>query len=83
MDKVYPIGTKIKYIGNCARCKDKMGTIVGVNERTCIITLPLSTCGVFHYNGEMTCSWCAIEPVLVKNQQLLFAFMEQENDRNK
>ena len=73
--KKYPVGTKIKYIGHCAKCKGKAGKVVEVRGHICVITLPQSPCGVFHYNGTMQCPWQDIEPVAVKGEQLLFSFM--------
>jgi len=79
MAKKYPVGTQIKYIGNCNKCKGKTGKIVGVGENTCEITLPQSSCGVFHYDNKMRCVWNHIEPLVIKGQQLLFSFMSEDN----
>lgn len=72
--KKYPVGTRIKYIGYCGKCKDQIGKVVEVGEDICYITLPQSTCGVFHYSGKMICNWKDIEPLALKGQQLLFDF---------
>lgn len=77
MNKTYPIGTKVKYIGYCGECKDKIGKVVEVYVSTCTITLPQSTCiTALHGGGEIRVPWSEIIPVVVKNQQLLFDFME-------
>ena len=79
MDKTYPIGTKIKYIGYCTKCKDKIGKVIKIHDSTYTITLPQSTCyAAVNRGGTIVCSWSDIVPVpvLVKGQQLLFSFME-------
>lgn len=75
--KRYPVGTKIKYNGYCTKCRGKIGEIVKVAENACYIVLPQSTCSAFDRNGKIVCSWSDIEPISVKNQQLLFAFMDE------
>ena len=75
--KTYPIGTKIKYIGYCKKCKGKTGKVIEVHNSTCTITLPQSTCNsAVDRGGTIICPWSDIIPALVKNQQLLFSFME-------
>ena len=75
--KTYPIGTKIKYIGYCRTCDGKIGKVIENRESTCVITLPQSTCSaVINGGGTIICSFSDIVPLIVKNQQLLFAFME-------
>jgi hypothetical protein len=74
MNKKYPIGTRIRYIGSCKKCKNKVGKVVEMREKTCIIMLPQSPCGIFRHNGTMVCPWSNIEPLTVKGQQLLFEF---------
>ena len=76
MDKTYPIGTKIKYIGYCRECKDEIGKVVDIWSNVCSIILPQSPCGAAGPRKRLTCAWSDIIPVVVKNQQLLFAFME-------
>ena len=76
-DKKYPIGTKIKYIGYCENCKNKIGEIIKVRENNCTIILPKSTCSMMKRLGRVTCSWSDIELAVRKNQQLLFAFMDE------
>lgn len=70
----YPAGTKIKYVGHCLRCKGKIGKVVSVRENGYYITLPGSFCRVAGSNKKFICTWSEIEPVLVKNEQLLFEF---------
>lgn len=74
--KKYPIGTKIKYIGSCPKCKGHVGKVVEVSGASIYITLPQSLCRTFHFNNRIMCPWEDIEPVIVKGQHLLFAFME-------
>ena len=75
MAKKYPVGTKIRYIGYCKKCKGNTGEVVREYELSCRITLPHSRCnGVM--NGTIVCSWRDIELLVKKNQQLLFSFME-------
>ena len=76
MNKPYPIGTKIKYIGGCHKCKGKTGKVIRIYERTCSVTLPQSKCSTLCYNGTLTVSWCDVELLPQKNVQLEFAFME-------
>jgi len=86
-DKKYPIGTMVKYLGevdpNDAAQKDigKAGKIVGWhNGNYPVIFLPNST-HISRYStmkvaASWGCSWYALEILLQKNQQLLFAFMD-------
>ena len=74
--KTYPIGTKIKYIGYCKACKDKVGKVVGISEQTCWVVLPQSTCSAARGGRKVMCNWSDIIPIIVKNQQLLFSFMD-------
>ena len=74
--KKYPIGTKIKYVGHCKKCKGKVGKVVDIWDYGCNITLPQSLCRAAGQDKRLICSWSDIEPVSVKNEQLLFAFME-------
>ena len=81
--KKYPIGTKIRYIGdsNGNWWRDGWtGTIVGIMNDFPLIYLPKSTF-VSSYSTMECCvtvqtSWDAIERVVQKNQQLLFSFMQ-------
>ena len=75
-NKKYPIGTKIKYIGSCEGCKNKIGEIIEACENTCYVILPKSTCSMMENTGKVICSWSDIVPMLIKNQQLLFSFMD-------
>lgn len=74
--KKYPVGTKIKYIEYCPKCKGKTGKVVEMVGEKCYITLPQSLCFAFRYSNRMLCPWNEIEPLVVKGQQLLFEFME-------
>lgn len=76
MDKPYPIGTAIKYIGYCQKCKGKIGKVVEITECNCWIVLPQSTCVIFVTHGRALVPWDDIELLKVKGQQLLFSFME-------
>lgn len=73
----YPVGTAIRYNGYCSKCKGKTGKIVDISKYTCNIILPSSTCSIFECNGFAVCPWEDIIPISVKNQQLLFDFMEE------
>lgn len=75
--KTYPVGTQIKYIGYCDRCKGQIGKIVkGVDKYTCTITLPQSTCSaVVNGNGKIACPWSDVIPISIKHEQLVFEFM--------
>ena len=83
MDKTYPIGTKIRYIGksNGNWWRDGWtGIIVGMVNEYPLIYLPESTF-VSSYSTTkcrvtVQTNWDAIEHVIQPNQQLLFAFME-------
>lgn len=77
--KKYPIGTKIKFIGSVCADVGKLGSIVGIDIRDSfpIIYLPKSI-SQFPYKGgkcSWFCGWDEIEPLMEKNQQLLFSFM--------
>ena len=74
--KSYPIGTKIKFIGSCGKCKNKIGRITARDENGCYIDLPESLCSRA-IAGSFYTVWRFIEPLAVKNQQLLFSFMER------
>ena len=76
MDKTYPIGTKIKYIGYCKKCKDKTGKVVDIWDNGCHVILPQSLCSAAGPENRLTCTWSDIVPMIKKNEQLLFAFME-------
>lgn len=75
MNKSYPVGTAIKYLGGCCKCKGKIGTITARYSTYCTITLPKSTCSAA---PRVVCGWDEIELVKVKGRQLLFDFMEQD-----
>lgn len=74
--KKYPVGTPIKYIGYCNKCKGNTGKIVEVRKLSCFITLPHSRCISASY-GLLECNWSDVEPLLKKGEQLEFSFMEQ------
>lgn len=81
-NKKYPIGTKIRYIGksngNWWR-KGWTGTLVGTVNNFPLIYLPKSTFtsdfSTIECRVTVQTNWDIIEPLIVKNQQLLFAFM--------
>ena len=75
-DKMYPVGTKIRYIGACGKCKGQIGEIVALSnspECYCYINLPKSTCSDML---GVRAFWKDLELFVAKNQQLLFSFME-------
>ena len=71
----YPIGTMIRYIGCCPKCRGQTGKIVAISSGLPIIILPQSACNSFNRNGTIQCSWSHIELFIKKNEQLEFAFM--------
>ena len=82
--KKYPIGTKIKFIQPAFDTNEK-GRIVGFNGNRPTIFLPTARkhiVGGYHpvlsdgTKFTWHCRWKEIEPLVVKGQQLLFAFME-------
>jgi len=73
--KKYPIGTLIRYMGYCTKCKGKVGKIVEIHDNYCYIVLPQSTCSTFTSTGKAMCSWDDLELLVKKNEQLEFAFM--------
>jgi len=75
MDKTYPIGTNIKYIGYCRKCKGKTGKIIKAYDNCVRVSLPQSTCSGAT-SGSIVCRWPDVELLITKGQQLLFAFME-------
>ncbi len=79
MYKPYPVGTAIKYIGFCVKCRGKTGKIIGVGELNCWVVLPQSTCGIFTTQGKALVPWSDVELLTKKNEQLLFSFMEEQN----
>lgn len=79
-DRKYPIGTKIIYKPNTTSVnsearKDigKQGTVIANLGNQVKIHLPTSE----KRNKTWQTSWKNIKPILVKNQQLLFSFMEE------
>lgn len=79
----YPVGTKIKYIGN--RWDDtvdrgKVGTIVNFHGAYPIIFLPksthLSSFSTLEIPASWEVGWDSLKILPQKNQQLLFTFME-------
>lgn len=85
----YPIGTKIKWVLDVRWMNDKAkkdvgktGKIVGYDNRNCpFIFLPESKHFISNSTQAVLISWLSswknLEILLQKNQQLLFAFMEQ------
>lgn len=72
----YPVGTSIRYIGRCKKCKGKTGKIVKVTEYHPYIVLPQSNCSTMIDCGEVACNWENIELLVKKNQQLVFSFIK-------
>ena len=75
----YPIGTAIKYTPNadnvCSKaCEDigKQGTVIGHFGCQVKIHLPTSE----KQSKTWRTLWKSITPVIKKNQQLLFSFMD-------
>ena len=85
-DKTYPIGTKIKYIGtyNCdfggENLTGMVGKIVGIVKNFPLVYLPeakfKSSFSTKERPATVQTSWCRIEKLARKNQQLLFSFMD-------
>lgn len=79
-DKIYPIGTKIKFISHKEMCLQaqqddgKIGEIISKTSYSVRIFLPDSVKG--HNCGFWNTEWKNIKPLIQKNQQLLFSFME-------
>ena len=83
-DKKYPIGTKIRYKRHNGTLSEQLygmtGKIVGIVDGLPLIYLPAASF-VSGYSTKkrpatVQTSWDTIEILVVKNQQLLFAFME-------
>lgn len=81
--KKYPIGTAVIFIANedmCYQAKQddgKRGRVIGeTSDGKAMICLPDS---VKKWGTEYTwnTNWDNIKPLLTKNQQLLFAFMNE------
>ena len=84
MYKKYPVGTKIRYINGENSWHDfyeKKGTIVNIIRGYPLIYLPDSvehSCfSTIDTPATIQCRWYEIEPLIIKNQQLLFSFMQQ------
>ena len=78
MDKKYPVGTPIRYIGGNNDC-GKVGKIVGHNKwNDPLIFLPesshISCFSTLKTPASWQTSWGNIEILVQKNQQLLFDF---------
>jgi len=78
----YPIGTRIRYKGSAKQDVGKEGKIVGwVNPRIVRIVIPNSHVALHCYN-DSTHPWTTyitdVEILAIKNQQLLFEFMNEE-----
>jgi len=80
--KKYPVGTQVVFIANPDMCYEarqddgKVGEIVGESSLTnAIVFLPdsVKTCGK---PKTWYTRWENVKPLVRKNQQLLFAFME-------
>lgn len=84
-DKVYPIGTKIRYKGSDGIFSKELfgmtGEIVGIVRDYPLIYLPAANF-VSEYSTKerpatVQTNWKNIEVLPQKNRQLLFAFMEE------
>lgn len=79
--KKYPIGTKVVFIANESMCYQarqddgKIGEVIGEVFGNVRIFLSDSVKG--HGCGYWNTEWKNIKPLVVKGQQLLFAFMEE------
>ncbi len=90
--KKYPIGTKIRFIGDSKRKPNEFmyeddgltGKIVGIEQGYPLIFLPeseyISVFSTKKRPATVQCDWYQIEPLVVKGEQLLFSFMEQVDD---
>ena len=79
-DKTYPIGTKIKFISDYSDCNNKIGKIVDIIHGHPLIYIPeskeISQYATKERPATVQTGWWNIERIIIKNQQLLFAFME-------
>lgn len=81
--KKYPIGTKVKYVGNSVwdetDDKGKIGTIVNFHCEFPIIFLPeslhVSSFSTPDIPASWETGWDCLEILPQKNEQLLFSFM--------
>ena len=87
--KKYPIGTKIRYIGLCAYSSREdftgmTGTIVGIVTGFPLVYLPkavhISEHSTIERPATIQTGWNRIERLTQKGEQLLFSFMEQEDE---
>jgi len=76
----YPIGTQIKFTGNYRDCNNKIGRIVDIIHGHPLVYIPkskeISTYATKERPATVQTGWWNIERIIIKNQQLLFAFME-------
>ena len=83
--KVYPVGTKIRYKRHSGFCSEELhgmtGKVIAVVGGFPLIYLPkanfVSEYSTKERPATVQTNWDAIEPLVVKNQQLEFAFMEK------
>jgi len=80
--KKYPRGTKVVFIANEDMCHEaqqddgKIGQIVGESVLgNAIVYLPDSAKSYGKHKTWYT-DWANVKPVMIKGQQLLFAFMD-------
>ena len=85
--KKYPIGTKIRFLHSYIDT-NKEGVIVGTSNDNRGLDIFLPTADKHIVDGYYPtlsdgtkftwhCRWDEIEPLVIKNQQLLFSFMEE------
>ena len=80
--KKYPIGTKVVFIANADMCYEarqdggKIGKIVGEGAiDSAVVYLPDSVKNWGRHKTWYT-NWKNVKPLVKKNEQLLFAFMD-------
>jgi hypothetical protein len=75
MNKKLSKGDKVRFIGTCPKCKNKIGKIVSVyGSFSCTIILPSSDC--CKNNSPIGCSISDLELIGRPGKQLRFNFME-------
>lgn len=78
--KKYPIGTQIRYKGRAKKDVGKKGKIVGYTGSSVWVVIPGSYLGEEVYQDSEH-KWStdieSLEILVIPNQQLLFAFMDE------
>ena len=74
MNKLYPVGTKVRYVGSCKHCKGTTGKIISAHTNYCRVNLLDSSCCKSF--GWAAVNWRDVDSI--GQQQLEFAFMEED-----